>query len=127
MVMSLISDLITSPRAHLWERCAGRSRSPWLRNQEQPIHIEALYVPQRSTLIRFVATGLLLTLAARSQSSNTRKPTPDKNAPRAQVSIGHSLLYQETDGIPKLKWIFMFKEKPEEMGRLTNDLVSYYQ
>ena len=91
------------------------------------MHIEALYAPRRSTLIRFVATALLLTLAACSQLSDTRKPTPDKNAPRAQLSIGYSLLYQEADGIPKLKWIFMFKDKPEEMGRVTNDLVSYYQ
>ena len=91
------------------------------------MHIEALYAPRRSTLIRFVATGLLLTLVACSQLSDTRKPTPDKNAPRAQLSIGYSLLYQEADGIPKLKWIFMFKDKPEEMGRVTNDLVSYYQ
>jgi hypothetical protein len=59
--------------------------------------------------------------------SATSKPTPDKNAPRAQLSIGYSLLYQEADGIPKLKWILMFKDKPEEMGRVTNDLVSYYQ
>jgi hypothetical protein len=91
------------------------------------MHIDALYAPRRSTLIRFVATALLLTLAACSQWSDTRKPTPDKNAPRAQLSIGYSLLYQEADGVPKLKWIFMFKDKPEEMGRLTNDLVSYYQ
>jgi nitrous oxide reductase accessory protein NosL len=91
------------------------------------MHIEALYAPRRSTLIRFVATALLLTLAACSQSSDTRNPTPDKNAPRAQLSIGYSLLYQEADGIPKLKWIFMFKDKPEEMGRVTDDLVSYYQ
>jgi hypothetical protein len=91
------------------------------------MHIETLYVPRRSTLIRFVATALLLTFAACSQLSDTRKPTLDKNAPRAQLSIGYSLLYQEADGIPKLKWIFMFKEKPEEMGRVTNDLVSYYQ
>jgi hypothetical protein len=91
------------------------------------MHIEALYAPRRSTLIRFVATGLLLTLVACSQLSDTRKPVPDKNAPRAQLSIGYSLLYQEADGIPKLKWIFMFKDKPEEMGRVTNDLVSYYQ
>jgi hypothetical protein len=90
------------------------------------MHIEALYAPRRSTLIRFVATALLLTLAACSQLSDTRKPTPE-NAPRAQLSIGYSLLYQEADGIPKLKWIFMFKDKPEEMGRVTNDLVSYYQ
>jgi len=26
-----------------------------------------------------------------------------------------------------LKWIFMFKDKPEEMGRVTDDLVSYYR
>jgi hypothetical protein len=91
------------------------------------MHIEALYARRRSTLIRFVATGLLLTLAACSQLSDIRKAAPDKNAPRAQLSIGYSLLYQEADGIPKLKWILMFKDKPEEMGRLTNDLVSYYQ
>jgi hypothetical protein len=91
------------------------------------MHIEALFAPRRSTLIRFVATALLLTLAACSQWCDTRKPTPDENAARAQLSIGYSLLYQEADGVPKLKWIFMFKDKPEEMGQLTNDLVSYYQ
>jgi hypothetical protein len=69
----------------------------------------------------------LLTLAACSQLSDTRKPAPEQNAPRAQLSIGYSLLYQEADGIPKLKWILMFKDKPEEMGRLTNDLIDYYQ
>jgi len=91
------------------------------------MHIETLYAPRRSTLLRFVATALLLTLAACSQLSDTTKAAPGKNAPRAQLSIGYSLLYQEADGIPKLKWIFMFKDKPEEMGRVTNDLVSYYQ
>ena len=83
--------------------------------------------PRQSTLIRFVATALLVTLAACSQLSESTKPPVDKKAPRAQLSIGYSLLYQEADGIPKLKWIFMFKDKPEEMGQVTNDLVSYYQ
>jgi hypothetical protein len=82
---------------------------------------------RRSTLIRCAATALLLAVAACSQLSDSTKPTPDKNAPRAQLSIGYSLLYQEADGIPKLKWILMFKDKPEEMGRVTNELVSYYQ
>src|SRR5476651_1061297 len=91
------------------------------------MHIETQYAHRRSTLIRFVATAVFLTLAACSQLSDISKPLPDKNTPRAQLSIGYSLLYQEADGIPKLKWIFMFKEKPEEMGRVTNDLVSYYQ
>lgn len=82
---------------------------------------------RRSTPIRYVATAVLLILAACSHLSDARKPTPDKNAPRAQLSIGYSLLYQEADGIPKLKWILMFKDKSEEMGRITNDLTSYYQ
>ncbi|MHB8476786.1 MAG: hypothetical protein ACYDBZ_10940 [Steroidobacteraceae bacterium] len=82
---------------------------------------------RRSIPIRFVATTLLLTLAACGQLSDTRKPIPDKNAPRAQLSIGYSLLYQEADGIPKLKWILAFKDKPEEMARLISELVSYYQ
>ena len=89
------------------------------------MQIETLYAARRSSLIRVAGTVLLLALAACSQLS-TRRPPPDKNAPRAQLSIGYSLLYQEADGIPKLKWILMFKEKPEEMGRVTNDLVSYY-
>jgi hypothetical protein len=91
------------------------------------MHIETLYAPRRSTLIRVVAIAALLTLAACAQWGDNRKPLPDKKAPRAQLSIGYSLLYQEADGIPKLNWIFMFKDKPEEMGRVTNDLVSYYQ
>ena len=86
-----------------------------------------LNAPRRSTLMLSIATALLLTVAACSQLSDSRKPPPDKNAPRAQLSIGYSLLYQEADGIPKLKWILMFKDKPEEMGRVTHDLISYYQ
>jgi hypothetical protein len=91
------------------------------------MHKEARDGAWRSCLFRLVATALLLTVAACSPLSDTRKPNPGKNAPRAQLSIGYSLLYQEADGIPKLKWILMFKDKPEEMGRITNDLLSYYQ
>jgi hypothetical protein len=91
------------------------------------MHMETLYAPRRSTLLRFIATAVLLSLSACSQLSDNSKPTPDKNAPRAQLSIGYSLLYQEADGIPKLKWILMFKDKTEEMGQVTHELVSYYQ
>ena len=89
--------------------------------------IDTLIARRRFTLIRFVTTALLLTLAACGHLSDTREPAPDKSAPRAQLSIGYSLLYQEADGIPKLKWILMFKDKPEEMGKLTHELVSYYE
>jgi hypothetical protein len=69
----------------------------------------------------------LLTLAVCSESSDAGNSTSDKKTPRAQLSIGYSLLYQEAAGIPKLGWIFMFKDKPEEMGRVTHDLINYYQ
>jgi len=91
------------------------------------MQIETLHARRRSTLIRFVASALLLTFAARAQLSSAEDSIPSKTTPRAQLSIGYSLLYQEADGIPKLKWIFMFRDKPEEMGRVTHDLVSYYQ
>jgi hypothetical protein len=78
-------------------------------------------------VFRSVAIALLLSLAACSHLSDTTKSPSDKKAPRTQLSIGYTLLYQEADGIPKLKWILMFKDKPEEMGQLTNDLISYYQ
>ena len=78
-------------------------------------------------MIRRLAIGLLLTLVGYGQSSHAGEPTSAKNTPRAQLSIGYSQLYQEADGIPKLKWILLFKDKPEEMGRVTHDLVSYYE
>jgi hypothetical protein len=81
----------------------------------------------RRALILVVAGALWLALAGCSHLSDTRQPPSDKHAPRTQLSIGYSLLYQEADGIPKLKWLLMFKDKPEEMGRLTNELISYYQ
>src|SRR5580693_9133316 len=71
--------------------------------------------------------ALASALAACSQLKGRADPPPHQNASREQLSIGYSTLYQEADGIPKLKWILMFKDKPEEMGRVTNELVSYYQ
>lgn len=82
---------------------------------------------RRSTLFCPAAAIFVLTLAACSPVRETREPAWDNDAPRAQLSIGYSLLYQEADGIPKLKWLLMFKDKPEEMGRLTTELSNYYQ
>jgi hypothetical protein len=89
--------------------------------------IRSEYTPRSSNLVRFAATAVLLILTACSELTGTRSPPPDKTDPRAQLSIGYSLLYQEADGIPKLKWILMFKEKSSDMAQLTHDLVSYYQ
>jgi hypothetical protein len=89
--------------------------------------IHSVSPPRTASLVRLTATLALLVLTACSQFTATRKSAPDKPDPRAQLSVGYSLLYQEADGIPKLKWLLMFKEKPSEMAQLTHDLVSYYQ
>ena len=75
-----------------------------------------------SSLVRAIAVTVLLTLA--SQASEALQSDP--KAARNQLSIGYSLIYQEADQIPKLKWILLFKNQPEEMGRITNDLLGYY-
>jgi hypothetical protein len=80
-----------------------------------------------SNIVRFAATTLVLALAACTQLQATRKSAPETTDPRAQLSIGYSLLYQEADGIPKLEWILRFKEKNSEMAQLTNELVTYYR
>ena len=82
------------------------------------MHTDTLQAARRSALASFVASALLVTLAACSHLSDASGPPPEKLPPeqggaRAQLSIGYSLLYQEADGIPKLKWILMFKDKPE--------------
>lgn len=69
----------------------------------------------------------LLAVAACSHFSKPLKPVPTPKTTRAQLSIGYSMLYEEADGIHKLKWIMMFKSKNEEMEQLTTDLVHYYQ
>jgi hypothetical protein len=82
--------------------------------------------PREAVLTRAALTASLLFLAVCSYAADADKPASHK-ATRAQLSIGYSLLYQEANGIPKLKWLLMFKDKPEEMARMSNDLVSYYQ
>jgi hypothetical protein len=105
----------------------AQGRQPTSKPEEQPMHHELLSAHRRGALFCFAATTLLLTMAGCSHLSEASKPPADTKTARAQLSIGYSLLYQEADGIPKLKWLLMFKDKPEEMGRITNDLLDYYE
>jgi len=70
---------------------------------------------------------MLTALVACGHLTVAQKPATHQSTSREQLSVGYSLLYQEADGIPKLKWILMFKEKPGNMGQLTDELISYYQ
>jgi hypothetical protein len=90
------------------------------------MNVETPGKSQRSGLTHLVTVCLLI-LAVNSYAGDAGKSAPHSNTPRAQLSIGYSWLYQEANGIPKLKWILMFKDKPEEMGQAVNELVSYYR
>ena len=88
----------------------------------------------RARLMRvsLASTAVLLTLAACSHLTPGDKAPQaqaqkEQGGSRAQLSIGYSLLYQEADGIPKLKWILLFKKTPGEMGRVTDELMTYYE
>jgi len=76
---------------------------------------------------RAAATVIALTLTGCAHMSDAKKIDLQASTPRAQLSIGYSLLYQEADGIPKLKWLLLFKDKPEEMAHVTRELIDYYQ
>ena len=76
--------------------------------------------------MRILALMLVLSLCGCSLFSHSQESAPGKGA-RAQLSIGYSQLYQEADGIPKLKWLIRFKDKGEDMSRVTDDLITYYQ
>jgi hypothetical protein len=80
-------------------------------------------------MIRLIAIAIAFAVVAATGCpvSRSAEPLSEQNMPRAQLSIGYTILSQEAKGIPKLKWILAFKDKPEEMGRLTHDLISYYQ
>jgi len=80
----------------------------------------------RSRALLVATTALCLALAACSHFGHSEQSEPGKGA-RDQLAIGYSLLYQEADGIPKLKWLIRFKDKPEEMSKTTDELMSYYQ
>lgn len=46
---------------------------------------------------------------------------------RAELNVGYSLLYQQADGIPKMKWILMFKDKGKELDQTISGMMAYYQ
>jgi hypothetical protein len=75
--------------------------------------------------LRLLSPLLFLALLCLVQPASSKESS--KVQPREQLSVGYSLLYQEADGIPKLKWILLPKEKTGEMGAVTRELIGYYQ
>ena len=70
---------------------------------------------------------MLVLLPACSKNSETKPATADPGKVRAELNVGYSLLYQQADGIPKMKWILMFKDKGNELDQTTTGMMDYYK
>lgn len=88
------------------------------------------YIPARPLLgvliLTLVATALML-LPACDKSAEAKPATAEAGKARAELNVGYSLLYQQADGIPKMKWILMFKDKGKELDQTSTGMMEYYQ
>jgi len=81
---------------------------------------------RRSVLLRLAVMTLFLAFVGVSWGQASKRPVSSEPQ-RKQLAMGYTLLYQEADGIPKLKWILTFRKKSDEMARVTDDLATFYQ
>jgi len=81
--------------------------------QTSPIAIAALIV-----------TALLLGCG---KPAEPKPAAADPGKVRAELNVGYSLLYQQADGIPKMKWILMFKDKGDELDQTSSGMMEYYK
>jgi len=75
---------------------------------------------RRSVLLRLAVMTLFLAFVGVSWGQASKRPVSSEPQ-RKQLAMGYTLLYQEADGIPKLKWILTFRKKSDEMARVTDD------
>jgi hypothetical protein len=75
---------------------------------------------------RFGVRAGLLVVATCALTMQNHAWAENESSERTQLAIGYSLLYQEADGIPKLKWLLAFKEKSSEMSHLVKELLGFY-
>src|SRR6202012_2478494 len=89
--------------------------------------------PNGRRIFRHITTAItavawvLLAACTEMHHADRSQTEREQDLSRAQLSVGYSLLYGEADGMNKLKWILRFKDKPEEVGQVINDLVAYYE
>ena len=65
--------------------------------------------------------------AASAVLSTQAKPSSDcARSPRAELNLGYSLLYEQVDGLAKLKWIVWLKHDTETFERVVKPITGYY-
>ncbi len=79
------------------------------------------------SLIATLITAALLLLPGGGTPAEAESTAAAVGKVRAELNIGYSLLYQQADGIPKMKWLLMFKSKHDDLARTTTGMMDYYQ
>lgn len=86
-------------------------------------------IPARK-LIGVLRTALLASVLALlpgcDKTGETRPAAASPGKVRAELNVGYSLLYQQAEGIPKMKWLLMFKEQHAELEQASDGMVEFY-
>lgn len=84
-------------------------------------------VARRRSTLAIAALVVIALLLGCGKPAETKPAAAEPGKVRTELNVGYSLLYQQADGIPKMKWILMFKDKRDELDKTTSGLMDYYQ
>ena len=84
-------------------------------------------VVRRTSPLAITALIVTALLLGCGKSVEPKPTATDSGKVRTELNVGYSLLYQQADGIPKMKWILMFKDKGKELDQTTTGMMEYYK
>ncbi len=84
-------------------------------------------ISRRGSSATIAALVVAALLSGCGKASETRPAAAELGKVRAELNVGYSLLYQQADGIPKMKWILMFKDKGKDLDQTATGMMAYYQ
>lgn len=84
-------------------------------------------VARRTSPIAIAAVIVTALLLGCGKPAEPKPATAEPGKLRAELNVGYSLLYQQADGIPKMKWILMFKDKGNELDQTATGMMDYYK
>ncbi|WP_428380717.1 hypothetical protein [Nevskia ramosa] len=84
-------------------------------------------VARRTSPIAIAAVIVTALLLGCGKPAEPKPAAAEPGKLRAELNVGYSLLYQQADGIPKMKWILMFKDKGNELDQTATGMMEYYK
>lgn len=84
-------------------------------------------IARRTSPIAITALVFTALLLGCGKPAEPKPAAAEPGKVRAELNVGYSLLYQQADGIPKMKWILMFKDKGKELDQTATGMMEYYK